>query len=380
MQPMRIQRHFVFMAAVLAGSFCLRPLTFFGEEPNGNLWILSGQSNACGRAKLPGPGPDPLVSMYNPTKDVFEIAQDPLPHMGTTGTGPWVAAAITVTDNSKRSVRMCGFASGGKPIEFWNPGAPGHQGLFPVIETAGQNADVFLWYQGESNATLKDTSNQYYQKLVDHVARVRKASGNLNMLAVIVQLGPALRDDIGEFMAIREIQRQFVMNDSNAILVPALGRTLKDTVHLDNDGYQELGQEIGRGILRTCHDNRVGDWPGPVLDAAGMDQDNGKTVVVHFAEVRQLQNAAAEDFVIIHSEGTNDCIGIEIGKTVATLSFEKDIALPARIVYGFGQNPRASLVDESGNRAPAVQLVIDTDTVPVEKETSMPNGAGHSAR
>ena len=376
---MTIQRHF-FSAAILVGLFCLCPLTFFAEERVSDLWILSGQSNACGRAKLPGPDPNLLVSMFNPANDTFVVAQDPLPHMGTTGTGPWVAAAMTVANHSQQPVRMCGFARGGKPIEFWYPGAPGHKGLFAVIETAGQKADVFLWYQGESNATLTDTSDQYRQKLVEHVARVRIAAGNLNMLAVIVQLGPALREDIGDFTVIREAQRQFVMNDSNAILVPALGRTLKDTVHLDNDGYRELGREIGRGVLRARHNNPVGDWPGPVLDAAGMAQNNRNTLIVHFAEVRQLHNVAAEDFVIVHAEGTNRCISIATGKTLATLSFEKNISLPARIIYGFGQNPKASLVDESGNRAPAVQLVIDTGTVPIDKQTSMANGAGHSAR
>ena len=114
------------------------------------LWILSGQSNACGRAKLPGPKPNPQVRMFDPQEDTFVIAEDPLPQMGTVGVGPWVAAAQTVAVDSQSPIRMCGFASGGKPIAFWHPGNLGHNGLFPVIEKAGQGAEVFLWYQGES--------------------------------------------------------------------------------------------------------------------------------------------------------------------------------------------------------------------------------------
>ena len=71
--------------------------------------------------------------------------------MGTTGAGAWVAAAKLVAAEANLSVRMCGWASGGKPIAYWHPGQPGHDGLFPVIEIAGRQADVFLWYQGENN-------------------------------------------------------------------------------------------------------------------------------------------------------------------------------------------------------------------------------------
>lgn len=370
--------------------FCLLPLLIAGRssgaappEAKADLWILSGQSNACGRAKLPGPESHPQVTMYDPKQDRFVTAQDPLPHMGTEGTGPWVAAAIGVAEGSGVPIGMCGFASGGKPIAFWHPGQPGHQGLFPVIEQAGQKADVFLWYQGESDAGGRLTTAQYRQGLTEHVARIRQAAGNPDMLAVIVQLGPSLRAGIGGYMAIREAQRQFVIHDQHAILVPALGRTLKDTVHLDNAGYRELGREIGRAILRIRHQNPVGNWPGPVLDAAVLRPDakarSRHTVVAHFAEVRELVDADASDFAVLDAEGTNRCVELTAGKTTVTLTCEKDVVLPARLVYGFGQKPGASLTDESGNRAPAVQLSITLGEPPQESVTTLANGAGDSA-
>ena len=181
-------------------------------------------------------------------------------------------------------------------------------------------------------------------------------------------------------MAIREAQRQFVIHDQHAILVPALGRTLKDTVHLDNAGYRELGREIGRAILRVRHQKPVGNWPGPVLDEAVLQPDdkarNRRTVVAHFSEVQQLAQVDAADFAVVDAEGTNRCVELMAGKTTVTFTCEKDVVLPARLIYGFGQKPKASLLDESGNRAPAVQLQITLGDSPQESVTQLANGAG----
>ena len=347
-------------------------------ESDVDLWILSGQSNACGRGLLPGPEPHPQALMFDATLGKFVTAEDPLPGMGTTGAGPWVAAASLVAAESGLPVRMCGYASGGKPISYWHPGQPGYQGLFPVIQQAGQQADVFLWYQGENDCGGRLSTAEYRNELAEHVARVREAAGNPRMLAVIVQLGPSLRAGRSGYMSIREAQRRFVLHDANAVLVPALGRTLKDSVHLDTAGYGELGREIGRAVLKARHGKPVGDWPGPVLDAAVLrpdDEARSRTAVVaHFAEVRQLADADASDFAVLDAEGTNLCGELEVGKTVVSLILQRDIVLPAKLVYGFGTNPKASLTDEAGNRAPAVQLPITLGDPPKDTETTFPNG------
>ena len=359
-------RSILILSVVLVQSiFCA---SLIAKEPatdrqNKATWILSGQSNACGRAKLPGPLPDDRVTMFDPAQQKFIVAQDPLQHMGTAGVGPWVAAAQQVVKHQKIEIQMCGFASGGKPISFWHPGQPGYKGLFPVIEKAGQKADLFLWYQGENDTGGNLNTVQYLEELKAHVARVRKAADNPEMLAVIIQLGPSLYKGRGGYMALREAERQFAIQDTNAILVPALGRTMKDGVHLDNAGYQELGREIGRAILRTQYKNPIGNWPGPILETAFL-QPKGKskfrnTVVAHFAEVEELKQALPADFAIIDAEGTNRCSTITDEKTKLTLNFERDIILPARLIYGFGTAPQATLMDESGNRAPAVQIDIN---------------------
>ncbi|MCW8133517.1 MAG: hypothetical protein KIS92_24445, partial [Planctomycetota bacterium] len=70
------------------------------------------------------------------------------------------------------------------------------------------------------------------------------------------------------------------------------------------------------------------------------------------------------------------CVKAEAANTLVALTFERALKPPARVVYGFGQAPAATLVDEAGNRAPAVQLELKAGPIPADKETQAPNGAG----
>jgi hypothetical protein len=343
------------------------------EEPH-DLWLLSGQSNACGRAKLPGPGPDERVQMFDTEKARFVVAQDPLPGMNTKGMGPWVAAGQAVAHQGI-AVQMVGYAMGGQPISFWHRGQPGDLGLMPLIENVGQKAGVFLWYQGESDTLNEMTLAGYVSELKQLVGRVRKQANNPNLLVVIVQLGAYTKAGMSGFTTIREAQRQFVAGDPHALLVPALGRTLGDAIHMDNAANRELGAEIGRALLRVHYRKAGANWPGPVLDAAILQKDQ-KQVVAHFAEVQQLHGGEADDFAVLDEEGTVRCTRRVAGKTLLTLDCERTVRLPARLIYGYGQQPRATLVDEAGNRAPAVQMAITTGPPPEDKETSAANGAG----
>jgi hypothetical protein len=352
-----------------------------GGEP-ADTWILSGQSNACGRGALPALAENPLVEAFDAKAGKWVPAKDPLPGMGTDRLGPWHAAALEVVAKTGKPLRLTGFAEGGQPISYFKSTAVGGKALLRSIKTNGQGAGVFLWYQGETDAVNKLDPAKYQEELKNLLAAVRTEAGNPKMTAVIVQLSywnsPGRPAD---FMAIREAQRRFVIADGNALLVTALGRKAGDYVHLDREGYIELGKEIGRALLVTRYGAKDVDWPGPVLDGAALAAD-GKTVVAHFAEARKLAGAAAADFGIVDSGGAAKevraaAVKAEVaGSTLVTLTFAEPVKLPAALVYGAGNNPKATLVDEAGNRAPAVQVEITQGAAPADKESAAPNGAG----
>ena len=393
MMPSRVS------AAVVTALLAAAPL--FAAEPRRpataghDLWILSGQSNACGRGRPPGPPPSAAVEAFNPADGKWIPAVDPLPGMGTQGVGPWQAAAAEYATLTARPVRLAGAARGGSSIELWNAtDGPVWKSLSGVLDRAGKGAGVFLWYQGEANCSKGH--DRYLADFQDLTARVRRGSGNPDMTVVVVQLsahhpGRALDQEppapkrlakgaASDVMRMREIQRQSVLADPAAILVTAMGRETQDYWHVSTAGQIELGREIGRALAARLHKADTA-WPGPVLDAAVL-ADDGRTVTAHFAEVKKLAGPTAADFCIVPADGPAAAIQAvpaaaePLGNTRISLSFAEPLTLPARLVYGAGNAPPATLTDEVGNRAPAVQLEITRGRVPADEVTAAPNGAG----
>jgi lysophospholipase L1-like esterase len=368
-------------------SLVLLVLNFGCTSNRSNLWILSGQSNACGRGLLPGPKAIDKVRMFAPDEGKFdpgpgewETAEDPLPGMETRGVSAWVTAAQTVAQKGYK-IDMLGYALGAQPISHWAPGGEGERKLFARIEEAGKGAGVFLWYQGESDTKSSEDAAAYQDRLTDLVARVRKAAENPHMTAVIIQLCAKTRPGEAKgqayFMQVREAQRQFVLADGNALLVTALGRLQKDDGHLSTPGYMELGEELARALLRNRFNQTDINWPGPVLDSAVLQPDSRK-VTAHFAEVKELAGVAESDFVVVDAEGSAVCSAARAGVTTLELTFDRQITLPARFFYAYADSPEATLVDEAGNRAPAVQIDVTTGSPPADEFTNAPNGAGPS--
>ncbi len=185
-----------------------------------------------------------------------------------------------------------------------------------------------------------------------------------------------------QVMLMREIQRQCVLSDPEAILVTAMGRKTQDYWHLSTEGQIELGREIGRALAARLRKVDTA-WPGPVLDAAVLS-DDGKTVTAHFAEVKKLSGITAADFCVVSGAGPSAKIQAvaskaeALGNTRIAVTFDEAIKLPAALVYGAGDAPAATLVDEASNRAPAVHLEMTKGRMPEDKETAAPNGAGIS--
>jgi len=273
-------------------------ISFMAVAEDVETWIISGQSNACGRAAVPGAEGHEKVQTYDPASRKWVLAAEPLKLGGTVG--PWLKAAAHI-GKAGIPLRLTGYASGGQLISHWDEKQSGATGLFAAIQRDGINGDVFLWYQGESDGKEGMDSETYKNKLKDLVERVRTAAKNPQMVVVVIQLG-AWKSTSGDFMPIREAQRQFVIADKNAILVPALGRVMGDYVHLSKEGYFEMGDEIARALFKTRYkrEKESAGWPGPVLDNAVLGAD-GKSIVAHFAEVKQLGGIRAEDFGVLEN-------------------------------------------------------------------------------
>lgn len=349
-------------------------------EPSRDTWVISGQSNACGRGMMPGPSPDPHLRAFDHKTGDWVVASDPLPGLATSGVGPWVFSANEVVQGKEIAVDMSLIGIGGHVIGFWNEKEWLGKGLVKLIERSAKGAGVFLFYQGESDAG--HTTEFYFNALVDLARRVRAAAENPKMWVVIVQVAACGNADL---TTVREGQRLFVKQDDRAVLVPALGRSMGDNCHLDKVGHESLGKEIGKALLKRRYgatDSEI-DWPGPVMDRAVLRSgEDGNEIVVHFAEVQELQNAEDADFVVITGEKDEKkllCTVLETGKTILRLAVAEPVLLPAKLVYGGRAFPGSALRDKAGNRAPAVVMDLEPATSktqnPKDEPSAAPNGA-----
>jgi hypothetical protein len=321
-------------------------------------WILAGQSNAAGRAQGIGFDPVPRVLMFDPASASWHVAKEPLANMNGVFGAFHVAAVEYSRSRPDTLVKLAGFATGGQSIAYWDVGAEGWEELNKILKACGKDASLFVWYQGETDAKLEGgmAAAVYHAKLRDLALRVRAQSGNPTLLVVVVQLGNSTNGN--EFFArIREAQRSFVANDPNALLVPAVGLPLQDHSHLAREGYIALGRHIAAAVVR--HESGAGAWPGPVLDAAVLDKDP-RTVHLHFAEVTQLHGVLAQDFGIASEKRFLPCGRLSFGKRTVTLHFDEPVPFPAKVLYGYGNNPVAALRDEAGLPAPAMQIDLTT--------------------
>lgn len=338
--------------------------------PAAETWVISGQANASGWAPGSGMTPHPNVTMFD--DGMWVEAREPLKVLGGTGVGAWMTAAL-VCAHAKYPIRLTGAAFPGQAIAYWDDGKPGWTALSERIKASGMGAEVFLWYQGESDATARTPAATYQQKLTELVARVR-ALANPQMLVVVVQLAQWVPMGWDMGAEIREAQRQFVIADGNALLVTALGST-GNGAHLTREGYVKLGMGIGSALLRHRYRRKDQAWPGPVMDVVRPGADD-LSLVAHFAEVKKLAGAEAAEFRAIDAGGTVGCKSIVLQNTRAALTFERALKPPVKLRFGTGSLSKPGLVDEAGHPAPAVILDVVAGPLPEDKESACPNGAG----
>lgn len=316
--------------AALSGLFC----PAWADTEN---WVLSGQSNAMNL----------LGGKY--------LESACIPQMNAQGI----------------SVHLTGTGQGGTGIKAWAPGGFLWEPLEWQLESPEAPIDVFIWYQGEQDAITGMGSDEYLDSLQSLINRVRLVGGNPGMTVVIIQLSNAIGFDTTPWAAIRDAQQRFVAADSNAILMANIGR---GDVHLTGPDYTALSTEIGGALLKFRHGREL-NWPGPVLDGAVVNGTDG--VIAHFAEAISLSGILAADFALADPDSINPCVEVTgSGNTLVSLRFQRPVNLPARLIYGVGNNPSATLKDEASNRASAVQINLTIGTLR-DLPSFAPNGSSN---
>lgn len=239
------------------------------------IFIVAGQSNACGRAE---------VTQRMPLEAGVEIPfwYEIDPEYGAdfprTRSGGWVPLAPQARGESKRYFigpelglgRVLGepgavrgrpaifkFARGGSALgkDWLSPEGPQLYGkmrraffgeALPALLKRGDTWRVagIFWLQGEAEAGEEAAANAYLQVLQDFKRLVRRDFRNPSMVWVI---GRISWPKAGYQELVRTAQRAVVQNDLRAIWVDAddLPRNSAQDDHFNADGQLELGRRMG---------------------------------------------------------------------------------------------------------------------------------------
>lgn len=191
------------MADVIPGSTSTSP---------DNIFILAGQSNMAGRG---GVSKDPITekniwdgyippesqsneSILRLTADLrWEQASEPLhwdiDYHKTNGIGPGMAFANELSVQVGKSIGVIGLvpcAIGGTHLREWIKGTAYYTKLIDRIKASekhGGKVQGFLWYQGESDASVEEESKSYETELTKFFTDLRTDSNNLELPIILVR-------------------------------------------------------------------------------------------------------------------------------------------------------------------------------------------------
>jgi hypothetical protein len=163
------------------------------------LFLLGGQSNMAGNgfsADLPDAyatyrTAPANVSIWNNQKKAWEplaIKQRFGPEIGF---GHTLAKALP-----DHHIGLVKFAKGGTSMDRWAPTGELYPQLIGAYQAARETVPdaplaALLWHQGESDSDTESAALAYKQKTADHIAAIRKDTGEPDLLFILGQINPA---------------------------------------------------------------------------------------------------------------------------------------------------------------------------------------------
>jgi hypothetical protein len=359
----------------------------------GDLWLLAGQSNMEGIARI-----DPLQRV--PTDERircftmarrWETAREPLlllaespdPVHGGKGLSAQAArvARRTAQRGSGVGLRfahlmlertgvpqgLIATAHGGTSMRQWDPalrdrgGASLYGSMLLSLAAAGQPLAGVLWYQGESD-TRPEFVAPYADAMRRFVAAVRSNLAQPRLPWIMVQIGRHLSgDDPRPWNDIQEIQRTLPQSIPALEVVAANDLEMDDRIHLSGAGFDTLARRLAGAAARLVLRERA-ERPAPQLrrirtfPAGGHRQT--PTVEVEFAHAVGGLQADPRPLGLTLVDGERRPIANIVYKTVlhgdrAVLHLMDEPEIPTWLCYGSGRDPVCNVRDGRGHALPS---------------------------
>ncbi|MEY4939090.1 MAG: hypothetical protein RIQ93_825 [Verrucomicrobiota bacterium] len=232
----------------------------------GDLWVLAGQSNMVGRARVvPGHATDPRVRMMA-LNGVWQVATHPLhdeslpPGVTRPGTGPGLDFALAMIRQSGVPIGLLPCAKGGTSMAQWSPDLAGkdasslYQRLIDRVQLTGGNITGVLWYQGENDTGPKPAA-MYQAKFQEFVTRLRQDLKRPDLPFYYAQLARYINkptEFYGDWNRVQEAQRVSESEIPKVRMVATVDLDMRDLIHISEDAQTRLGRRFanaaqGRG-------------------------------------------------------------------------------------------------------------------------------------
>ncbi|UOQ96765.1 sialate O-acetylesterase [Hymenobacter sp. 5317J-9] len=358
----------------------------------GEVWVCSGQSNMeytmrknskVTRPNVPGPNPvDELNVAHNPAIRIFLVNRKTLPRPDTLH-HDWAiaqdsalrsfsaAAYFFAKELNKRlnvPVGMVATSVPGSRIEPWiseaafakDPafagkkvdGDPGKFWETMVKPLAPLAARGFLWYQGESNCFLAETTT-YSQKMRTLISSWRAAWGDSAMPFYYVSLAPFKYSDTHDKVVLtRETLPLFREAQAAVLQVPHTGMIeTTDLANTEGGIHPGFKWEIGRrlALLALANSYKMSGVvaEGPIFRSLKV---KGNVAAVSFATAAPLiskDGKALTDFTIAGPDGVFVPAQARIeGRQV--LVSAPEVKQPTAVRFGWDEVAQPNLFSEAG--------------------------------
>jgi len=266
----------------------------------GDVWVITGQSNAAGYGKSPvADGPELGVHMFH-ADGSWKLATHPLGD--STGSlytpnreganashSPWLCFAKKLRKQLGYPIGLIPASLGGSPVAMWDRKADGvlFENMLAYIEDAGcETVRGAVWYQGESDVEVAERK-VYRKRFGNFVRDLRRCMKNGSLPVITAQLNryvgePEAAECHRNWEEMRELQRQIAGEMSAVFIISLFDAMLSDGIHNGSHGNLLIGDRMANVALGAVYDRGV-SWEHP--NCVGAKKVGKRSIDLRFEKV-----------------------------------------------------------------------------------------------
>jgi len=330
----------------------------------GDLWVLAGQSNMLGRAKIDEAfnQPDARVRMLS-VDGIWQLAAHPLHEPTRPGAGPGFEFGKAMARSLNIPIGLLPCAKGGTSMKQWSPtllsegSASLYGNLVLRVRQAGGKVAGILWYQGE-NDTGPEPAAVYKQTFQQFVAKLRADLELPNVPFYYAQLARFANRSAKfyeDWQIVREAQRASEAEIPHARMVATLDLEQGDHVHLNRESEDRLGRRFALAAQGKAGPRLVdARWTSPNEIRLRLSGINGTLTAVGVSRLMGFEaTTGGEEPRYLIYRTTFDNATSEIVLTTNRDSAAWPVAEAIDLWYGRGLDPSCNLTDSADLALPA---------------------------